>query len=860
MKRLIILALAATTLQARAITPNRPDSVYLFSYATKPTAGLHLAYSFDKHHWSTVGDSVWAFVKSDFGTWGTEKKMFHPSLVFDGKEWFATWSLNNRSPQFATTRTTDLWLWKPQDYPYIRQEGSVLETVLEKAGNIFKVYYKSNDGNYYVSESSDFKNWESSKPVDEAVYQRVNRDATIRLNGTEVSGEIHHVPYCTVENLITKVGFAAWKEQRDNNANNPTQFNGNKSQHATLYTNLDDTKEISENLIGIFFEDINYSADGGLYAELVQNRDFEYNHLDRGEWNAQSFWTLKGEGTTWEIDTQQPIHANNPHYAVLTTKQPGAALQNNGFDGIVLKKGDKYDLSLFVKSLDGKGQKLNVKLLDGETVVAQTTLKAPIKEWQQLKTVLTASESTDHATLSIEPVEAGKLAIDFVSLFPQKTFKGRKNGLRADLAQTLADLHPRFIRFPGGCVSHGNGLENMYRWRTTVGPLWERKGQGNIWGYHQSKGLGFYEYFQFCEDIGAEPLPVLPAGVPCQNSSRGGDGQQGGLPMAKMEAYTQELLDLIEWANGDAKTSKLARLRAEAGHPKPFNLKLLGVGNEDLISDVFVERFNYIHKRIKDKHPEITIVGTVGPFFEGSDYEYGWQLARQENIDVVDEHYYVSPGWYVNHQDFYDKYDRQGTKVYLGEWASRGNTLENALAEALHVTNLERNADIVVMSSYAPLLAKHGHTQWNPGLIYFDNTSVHPTVNYYVQQLCGNNTGDRYAYSELDVAVVREGKDGKETTLRNERSVRTHLGNSVVVDSHSGDVIVKLVNLTPTETQTDITLDNLIGYQTKAQVNCISGTMRDKNVKPVTSTVDVAGTFNYTMPAHSFSVIRIRKK
>ena len=254
------------------------------------------------------------------------------------------------------------------------------------------------------------------------------------------------------------------------------------------------------------------------------------------------------------------------------------------------------------------------------------------------------------------------LDIDFVSLFPQKTFKNRKNGMRADLAQTLADMKPQFIRFPGGCASHGQGIDNIYHWQATVGDLWERQYDSNIWNYHQSRGIGFYEYFQYCEDIGATALPVLAAGVPCQNSHRGGNGQQGGIPFEKdlkgkpspytymgkpltMESYLQELLDLIEWANGDAKTSKLAQMRAKAGHPKPFGMKYLGIGNEDLISDVFLERYRFLIEGIKKAHPEITVVGTVGPFWEGSDYEYGWKEAKERNIEVVDEHYYNPIGW-----------------------------------------------------------------------------------------------------------------------------------------------------------------------------------------------------------------------
>ncbi|MCF0192404.1 MAG: alpha-L-arabinofuranosidase, partial [Prevotella sp.] len=360
----------------------------------------------------------------------------------------------------------------------------------------------------------------------------------------------------------------------------------------------------------------------------------------------------------------------------------------------------------------------------------------------------------------------------------------------------------------------------MYHWQETIGELWERKPQPNIWSYHQTKGLGFYEYFQFCEDINAEPLPVLPAGVPCQNSSTPkGKGQMGGIPMEEMEAYAQEFLNLIEWANGDPKTSPWAAKRAKAGHPKPFNLKMIGVGNEDIIGDVFTERFNFINRRIKAAYPDIQVVGTVGPFNEGSDYEAGWQLAEREQLDIVDEHYYVQPAWFLHNRDFYDKYDRQGTKVYLGEWASWGRTLENALGEALHLTSVERNADVVVMASYAPLFGRNGHTQWNPDLIYFDNTTVQPTVNYYVQQLYGTNSGDEYIYSDLLLTV-----NGPQSIVNSQKSaIEKRIAHSVVRDTKTGDTIVKLVNCTNLPVAVDVNLDRETAPTYQALITTLTG-------------------------------------
>lgn len=468
-----------------------------------------------------------------------------------------------------------------------------------------------------------------------------------------------------------------------------------------------------------------------------------------------------------------------------------------------------------------------------------------------MSAVITANADVNNARLQVIPSTSGKVALDMISLFPQKTFKGRKNGLRADLAQILADMKPSFVRFPGGCVSHGDGLHNMYRWVNTVGPLESRIPMRNLWGYHQSMGLGFYEYFQFCEDIGAEPLPVLPAGVPCQNSSDRGHGQQGGIPLEDMDEYIQEILDLIEWANGDPKKNKWAKMRADAGHPKPFNLKYLGIGNEDLITDVFEERFKMIFDAVQEKYPEIIVIGTVGPFYEGSDYEEGWDMATRYEIPIVDEHYYNSPGWFLNNQDYYDRYDRsKKTKVYLGEYAThidgRPSNLQTALCDALHLTNVERNGDVVVMTSYAPLLAKERHTQWNPDLIYFNNTEVKPTVEYFVQKLFSLNSGTQYLASKLT---------GRE--LRNQ-DIRKRISHSIVRDEKTGDVIVKLVNLLPSEVKMDIDLSALGEQITSAKRILLTGNdMNDRNARPVEDTIEVNGTsLSQSLPAYSLTIIR----
>lgn len=433
--------------------------------------------------------------------------------------------------------------------------------------------------------------------------------------------------------------------------------------------------------------------------------------------------------------------------------------------------------------------------------------------------------------------------------------------MREDLAQTLADLHPKFMRFPGGCVTHGNGIDNIYDWKGSVGSLEARKPLRNIWGYHQTRGLGFYEYFQFCEDLNMEPLPVLAAGVPCQNSSLPSHyshdaltthGQQGGIPMEDMPAYVQDILDLVEYANGPA-DSEWGSIRAEAGHPEPFNLKYLGIGNEDLISETFKERFKMIRDAVNDKYPEIVVVGTVGPFFEGSDYEEGWRFARQEEVPVVDEHYYVAPGWFVNHRNFYDGYSRKGPKVYLGEYAShypgRESNLECALSIGLYLTDVERNADVVTMTSYAPLLSKKGRTQWRPDLIYFDNESISLTPDYYVQQMYGKNPGDTY----IPASVRLEEKFSMAADIGLNDDVTNRFGVSTVVDSSTGDTIVRIANLLPVGV--DVNLEGYPYPYGMADVISLSGDPRQTDAVPVTTSVNLEGKID--VPPYSFTVVRI---
>lgn len=522
-------------------------------------------------------------------------------------------------------------------------------------------------------------------------------------------------------------------------------------------------KSISPDLIGIFFEDINYAADGGLYPERVQNRSFEYSRGDNRDWNSLTTWQLLQSGpdlASVTVETEQPLNANNPHYAVLTAKQPGSrnGLRNEGFDGIAVKAHEKFNVSLFARVFSGNPESITVRVeTSAGELLGQADLTHLDTAWTKHTAVIETNADEANARLVVLVTGSGVIGLDMISMFPQDTFKDRPNGLRTDLAQVIADLKPKFIRFPGGCLAHGDGLENMYRWKETIGPIEQRKAQRNIWRYHQTLGLGYFEYFQFCEDIGAEPLPVVPAGVCCQNSGNYLNlvprGQQG-IPMEQMDDYVQEVLDLIEWANGPV-TSKWGAKRAEAGHPEPFHLKYLGLGNEDVISPAFKERYKMINDAVVAKYPDIIVIGTTGPFTDGLDYDEGWKFARQEKLPMVDEHGYKSPSWFWANLERFDSYERSGTTVYLGEYAAhdtnRANTLRSALAEAAYMTSLERNGDIVKLASYAPLLSKQGRTQWRPDLIYFDNVSITPSINYYVQQLFSLHSGDSYLPTKIQM-------------------------------------------------------------------------------------------------------------
>ena len=782
--RLLTLALLAlgTAAQAQQTDENRK----VFIYSPDKTKGLHIAVQ-EGETWREAGQ----LCASDYATWGAEKRMYHPSVcrAKDGT-WRLVFQVNDRSPLFAAAYSRDLVNWRPQDYPLMSAKQCQAPVVFENPDGTFDVYFKSPEGKRWTSATADFRRFTPDQP------SQISDDAWLRdtatIGGTLYDGnsfELSRQDWQVIADFMAAqredAQLSAERMHDDaKNAKLPTT-----PTRATLTVDLARQKPISDKLIGIFFEDISYAADGGLYAELVQNRDFEYTARDHKGWDATTAWH---SNAPIRIATEMPLSANNPHYALLTND----SLINEGWDGIAVEQGKRYDFSMFVRGT----KKFAILLLAADgTVIAKGKVSAKGDGWQQYACVLTAKQTEAKARLAVVPQGKDEVAVDMISLFPQETFMNRKNGLRKDLAEVIAELKPKFVRFPGGCMSHGQGLDNIYHWQHTIGPLQDRKPDFNIWHYHQTRGLGFYEYFQFCEDIGAEPLPVLAAGVPCQNSAnnaQGIGGQQGGIPMEQMPAYIDELLNLIDWANGDPATSAWAKMRADAGHPAPFNLKYIGIGNEDIISTVFEERFEMIAKAIRAKYPDIKICGTVGPFHSPSaDYQEGWAFTKRnpELQDMVDEHYYESTGWFMHHRDYYDSYDRSAAKVYLGEWAAstkvKRPNIETALAEALYLTDIERNGDVVEMTSYAPMLCKDGHSNWNPDMIYFSNTTVRPTPAYHVQKLFSTNSGDRYIHSRLQASSP---------------DWQHRLGASVVRDTKTGRTYVKLVNALPCELTVDV--------------------------------------------------------
>ena len=600
-----------------------------------------------------------------------------------------------------------------------------------------------------------------------------------------------------------------------------------------------DTKKlgatVQPTMYGQFFEDINFAADGGLYGELVKNRSFEFPQAYMG-WRVFGNVELKDDGPFERC----------PHYVVLNDpghRERRTGLQNEGYFGIGVEKGKEYRFSVWAKAPKGSSQ-IRVQLINEQAMYERqnfTEVKLDVNgnEWKKYEVVIKSSRTEPKANLRIFLSSPNPVCLEHVSLFPVDTYKGRTNGLRRDLAEALADMHPGVFRFPGGCIVEGTTLDTRYQWKNSIGPVENRPLNKNRWedtfdfryfaDYYQSYGLGFFEFFQLCEDMGAEPLPVLSVGLACQFQN-GLDAHAG---MDELQPYIDDCLDLIEFANGDPATSKWAKIRADMGHPAPFNMKFIGVGNEQWDNPYF-ERLKPFVAAIRTKHPDIKIIGTSGPDSEGKMFEKGWAAMKAQKADLVDEHFYRPEGWFLATPEAkekygncgamrYDSYDRKGPKVFAGEYACHGqgkkwNHFETSLYEAAFMTGLERNADIVQMATYAPLFAHVDGWQWRPDMIWYDNLRSFKSVSYYVQQMYAMNKGTNVLKTTMAGKPVAglDGQDG--------------LFASAVFDKNTGEVIVKVVNTAKEERPLIVALKGLKGAST-AQTLTLShnGSLDDEN-------------------------------
>lgn len=575
------------------------------------------------------------------------------------------------------------------------------------------------------------------------------------------------------------------------------QFAGNAQPKSLVINTKTTVAPIQPTMWGLFFEDINFAADGGIYAELVKNRSFEFYKPLMG-------WEKIGEEYAGQVQIVNSQNENNPRFLqleILQGKELG--LENEGFRGMGVVAGENYDFSILARQAQGNTA-LKIELLDSTGVtIGKTELKSFSGEWKKYESKFACSKTHAKAKLRLTFSGKGTVEIDMVSLFPEHTWKNRKNGLRADLVQKLADMKPGFLRFPGGCIVEGHELETRYQWKKTIGNVDDRKLIVNRWNtefsyrnapdYFQSYGLGFYEYFLLSEDIGASPLPILNCGMACEfNSSE-------LVPLDKLDPYIQDILDLIEFANG-APTTKWGKLRSDMGHPAPFNLKMVGVGNEQWGTQ-YIDRLKIFLKVLREKHPEISFVGGSGPSPDGKDFDYLWPQMRELNVPLVDEHYYKSPEWFLQNASRYDNYDRKGPKVFAGEYAAHDkegkdsesrNTWKSALAEAALMTGLERNADVVYMASYAPLFGNINAWQWRPDLIWFDNLKSVGTPNYYVQKLFSTNRGTDVV-SALVAGKPLAGQDSLYATA--------------CIDAATSELIVKMVNVAKKPNTLNLQLD-----------------------------------------------------
>jgi alpha-N-arabinofuranosidase len=621
--------------------------------------------------------------------------------------------------------------------------------------------------------------------------------------------------------------------------------------------------DIQPTMWGIFFEDINFAADGGIYAELVKNRSFEFANPLMG-------WKILKPDTTIGvlIINQSEINPANPRFARISIGEgePAFGLSNEGFRGMGIKQGMTYHFSALARKLPGSSLKIRIELVNVKgQVIGSGQLTPEGNEWKKYLISFSSSETEPKSKLNIWFEGKGALDLDMISLFPDDTWKNRPGGLRADLVQWLADMKPGFLRFPGGCIVEGRDLGNRYQWKKTVGPVEKRHLIVNRWNtefkhrptpdYFQSFGMGFYEYFQLAEDIGAEPLPILNCGMACQFNTA------EVVPMEQIDPYIQDALDLIEFANGPV-SSIWGKVRTGMGHPAPFNLKMIGVGNEQW-GPQYIERYVEFVKIIKSKYPEIKIVTGTGPSPDGKFFDYASTELKNLNAEIVDEHYYAKPEWFLQNAARYDNYDRNSYKIFAGEYAAQSqftcspdnrNTWKCALSEAAFMTGLERNADVVHLASYAPLFAHVEGWQWTPDLIWFDNLKSFGTANYYVQKMFSNNKGTQV------LPMFQENKP-----LTGQQG----LYGSAVFDQVTGEIILKMVNASDKPQMVTIILEGAKKLDSKAKATILKGDdLKAFNaidqpitISPSEHEFGVKGkTINPELAANSLTVIRIKQK
>ena len=606
---------------------------------------------------------------------------------------------------------------------------------------------------------------------------------------------------------------------------------------------------IHSTMYGIFFEDINFGADGGLYAEMVQNRSFEFPDRLMG-------WNMFGNV---QVSDVRPAFDRNPHYVVLGDSghiEKRTGLENRGFFGMGLKKGLRYDFSVYARLHDAGSQpaRIRVELVNAaNNIITRQRITIDSRDWKKYTCSLTPNVTEPKGLMRIFLETKEGVDLDHVSLFPSDNW----NGLRADLVKDLEDLHPGIFRFPGGCIVEGTDLETRYQWKNSVGQVENRPLNENRWNYtfahrmypnyFQTYGMGFYEFFILSEKIGAEPLPVVSCGLACQFQNHTEDAH---VAVDDLQPYIDDALDLIEFANGGTDT-KWGKLRADMGHPAPFNLKQIGVGNEQW-GELYPVRLEKFIKAIRAKYPNILICGTSGPSADGKDFDYGWQEMRRLKVDLVDEHYYKPPQWFFDNAGRYDNYDRKGPKVFAGEYAAHGrgdlNNWEAALSEAAFMTGLERNADIVWQATYAPLFAHVEGWQWKPDLIWFDNLTTARSANWYVQMLYGTNRGTNMVNLTENGQPVK-GKDG--------------LYASAVYDKDTKQYIIKLANNADRSQDVVITMKGLktVG---KVKTTTLKGSLsmenlvgRPETIHPVEGSLEGNGnTISVAVPSKGFMVLR----